>query len=101
MIFQTDKRDERRKKASGGKGGGGTQGRETKTKSTKKHNRSGANKGGHDSESDDDQYANKKKGSDKTLELIQQKEIEAVLNAPLEVDGIEYLSKKIAAYYQP
>ncbi|XP_037079233.1 E3 UFM1-protein ligase 1-like [Pollicipes pollicipes] len=31
-----DKKDDRRKKAAGGKAGGGTQGRETKTKSTKK-----------------------------------------------------------------
>jgi len=29
-------KDDRRKKAAGGKAGGGTQGRETKTKSTKK-----------------------------------------------------------------
>lgn len=33
---KVDKREERRKKAAGGKTGGGTQGRETKTKSTKK-----------------------------------------------------------------
>lgn len=33
---KVDKREERRKKAAGGKSGGGTQGRETKTRSTKK-----------------------------------------------------------------
>uniref|UniRef100_A0A1B6D5T8 E3 UFM1-protein ligase 1 homolog n=1 Tax=Clastoptera arizonana TaxID=38151 RepID=A0A1B6D5T8_9HEMI len=36
---KADRRDERRKKATGGKVGGGTQGRETKTKSTKKKQR--------------------------------------------------------------
>lgn len=38
---KVDKREERRKKAAGGKTGGGTQGRETKTKSTKKFVKAG------------------------------------------------------------
>lgn len=48
---ETSKKDERRKKAAGGKSGGGTQGRETKTKATKKKY---GKKKANDSDSDDD-----------------------------------------------
>jgi len=50
MVAVT-KKDDRRKKATGGKGGGGTQGRETKTKSTKKKYMAGKR---NDSDSEED-----------------------------------------------
>ncbi|CAL4111274.1 unnamed protein product, partial [Meganyctiphanes norvegica] len=49
------KKDDRRKKAAGGKAGGGTQGRETKTKATK--NKYKGRKGAHDSDSEGDDVA--------------------------------------------
>ncbi|CAL8125071.1 unnamed protein product [Orchesella dallaii] len=48
------KKDERRKKAAGGKAGGGTQGRETKTKSTKKKYMAGKHKDDDWSDSEED-----------------------------------------------
>lgn len=95
-----DKRDERRRKASGGKAGGGAQGRETKTKSTKKHQR-GKNKDFDDSGSDDDySVAAKKKGKDQTLSLISVHEIKKTIKKTLENDGLEELESEIAEYYQ-
>ncbi|XP_075739253.1 E3 UFM1-protein ligase 1 [Rhipicephalus microplus] len=49
-----DKKDERRKKATGGKSGGGTQGRETKTKAVKPKKQQRRGRGGGDSDSEDD-----------------------------------------------
>ncbi|XP_062707369.1 E3 UFM1-protein ligase 1 homolog [Aedes albopictus] len=101
---KADKREERRKKAAGGKGGGGTQGRETKTKSTKKHAR--GQKGGNVSDSDDDVGssvggAGKKSGKEASIELITAKEIAKVLQAGLEPEGLEDLSKQLAQHYLP
>lgn len=96
---KADKREERRKKAAGGKGGGGTQGRETKTKSTKKHVRG---QKGNVSDSDDDMPSGGKKGGkDAVIELITTKEIAKVLEAGLEPEGLEDLSKQLAQHYYP
>ncbi|KAJ6627046.1 E3 UFM1-protein ligase 1 like, partial [Pseudolycoriella hygida] len=97
---KADKKDERRRKAAGGKGGGGTQGRETKTKSTKKHFRCGGGDKGRHSDSDDDNYSNKKK-STATLELITVKEIEKALYKLLDVEGLGDLSEVLAQHFYP
>ncbi|XP_062545565.1 E3 UFM1-protein ligase 1 homolog [Armigeres subalbatus] len=100
---KSDKREERRKKAAGGKGGGGTQGRETKTKSTKKHTRG---QKGNVSDSDDDMVGGgnvggKHGGKEANIELITVKEMCKVLDAGLEPEGLEYVSKQIAQHYYP
>lgn len=96
---KVDRKDERRKKATGGKGGGGTQGRETKTKSTKKHYR--ANDRGHQSDSDDDIVQSNKKRDTVVLELITVKEIEKEIQKDLESEGLDDLSKLLAKHYYP
>lgn len=96
---KADKKDERRRKATGGKSGGGAQGRETKTKSTKKHVRGGGDKGRH-SDSDDDNYSNKKKGN-ATLELVTVKEIEKAIFKPLDAEGLGDLSDELARQFYP
>lgn len=96
---KSDRKDERRRKATGGKGGGGTQGRETKTKSTKKLYRAGDR--GHQSDSDEDTHANNKKKDGPTLELISLKEIKNTLEKQLEPEGLDDLSSLIAKQYLP
>lgn len=97
---KSDRKDERRRKATGGKGGGGTQGRETKTKSTKKLYRAGDR--GQQSDSEDEAYAvNTKKKDNVTLELISLKEIDKILSKQLEAEGLEDLSGQIARQYHP
>lgn len=97
---KADKKDERRRKAAGGKGGGGTQGRETKTKSTKKHVRGGGGDKGRHSDSDDDNYSNKKK-TNATLELVTVKEIEKAIFKPLDAEGLGDLSDELARQFYP
>lgn len=97
---KTDKRDERRKKAAGGKAGGGAQGRETKTKSTKKHQR-GKNKDFDDSESDDESAnaSKKKSNKDQQLTLVTISEIEKAIKRMLDDDGLEDVIDDIVNYY--
>lgn len=96
-----DKREERRKKAAGGKQGGGAQGRETKTKSTKKHVRGKKDKDFEDSESDEEFQvsANKKKSKDTQLELVSVSEIKKAIKTTLENDGLDEIVSEIANYY--
>lgn len=95
---KSDRKDERRRKATGGKGGGGTQGRETKTKSTKKLYRTDR---GHQSDSEEEINANNKKKDGPTIELISLKEIKNILEKQLEPEGLDDLSGLIAKQYFP
>lgn len=95
---KSDRKDERRRKATGGKGGGGTQGRETKTKSTKKLYRTSDR--GHQSDSEEEIVSNKKKDGP-TIELITLKEIKNILAKGLEPEGLEDLSNPVAKQYLP
>uniref|UniRef100_A0A1B0DBY5 E3 UFM1-protein ligase 1 homolog n=1 Tax=Phlebotomus papatasi TaxID=29031 RepID=A0A1B0DBY5_PHLPP len=101
---KADRREERRRKAAVGKGGGGTQGRETKTKSTKKHYRGGAGeKGGFDSDSDDNGKVSKKKTA-ASIDLITLKEIIEVVETSLNKLNNEelcYLAKDVALHFYP
>lgn len=94
---KSDRKDDRRRKATGGKGGGGTQGRETKTKSTKKLYRTGDR--GHQSDSEDDTSVSNKKKDGPMLELISLNEIEEILEKQLEPEGLDDLSGLIAKQY--
>lgn len=96
---KSDRKDERRRKATGGKGGGGTQGRETKTKSTKKLYRTGDR--GHQSDSDGESSIVNKKKDGPSIELISMKEVKNILSKQLETDGLEDLSVPIATKYYP
>ncbi|XP_066143344.1 E3 UFM1-protein ligase 1 homolog [Euwallacea fornicatus] len=89
---KVDKREERRKKASGGKSGGGTQGRETKTKSTKKHAR-GSAKG------DIEEYVHRE--TKKELKVISQEDIKELISGLLEEEGLDVLVDAIAGYLAP
>nr|XP_036674874.1 E3 UFM1-protein ligase 1 homolog [Drosophila suzukii] len=101
---KVDKRDERRKKASSGKAGGGSQGRETKTKSTKKHQR-GKAAAQNDSDDEDDVQQGSRGGGGgnkktvKPLELVKTADIVKLITASLEEEGLEHLSRSIAALY--
>lgn len=74
-----DKKEERRKKAAGGKTGGGTQGRETKTRSTKKHTR-GAVKN-----DDDDEV--EVSDSKRCFEVLQESDVTDAIQGYLEEEG--------------
>ncbi|GJQ88203.1 hypothetical protein Trydic_g13195 [Trypoxylus dichotomus] len=87
-----DKREERRKKATGGKSGGGTQGRETKTKSTKKHYR-----GGKTQVEIEDESPEKKS----LLEIISPEEIIDIIQEKLEEEGLDILIDPITNYLYP
>lgn len=89
---KVDKREERRKKASGGKSGGGTQGRETKTKSTKKHYRGGKMPIGNEDEVPEKKIS---------LEIISCDEIIDIIQAKLEDEGLDSLIEPIASYLYP
>lgn len=95
---KSDRKDERRKKATGGKAGGGSQGRETKTKSTKKLYRAGDR--GHQSDSEEELVSHKKKEGP-IIELIALKEIKNILTKGLEPEGLDDLSGDIANKYFP
>nr|Q296V2.1 RecName: Full=E3 UFM1-protein ligase 1 homolog; AltName: Full=E3 UFM1-protein transferase 1 homolog [Drosophila pseudoobscura pseudoobscura] len=102
-----DKRDERRKKASSGKAGGGAQGRETKTKSTKKHQRRSAAAQNDSDDEDDVQHQGSRgagggggnKKTVKPLDLVKTADIEKLINASLQEEGLEHLAPSIAALY--
>lgn len=87
-----DKREERRKKATGGKSGGGTQGRETKTKSTKKLYRSAKTV-----ESDYPEVEDKKEN----LVVISLDEIKGAIQATLEEHGLDEILEYISDYLFP
>lgn len=93
---KSEKREERRRKAAGGKTGGGTQGRETKTKSTKKHVRN--KKGQNDS---DDEVADTVSTNADVLELVSLNDIEEILNKILKEEGLDDLSASIAEHLYP
>ncbi|XP_018329049.1 E3 UFM1-protein ligase 1 homolog [Agrilus planipennis] len=89
-IKADSKREERRKKASGGKSGGGTQGRETKTKSTKKFSRS--SKLSYDSDEPEDK---------KKPEIVNYNEIQKIVQRRLEEEGLENLIDPLVSYMLP
>lgn len=95
-----DKREERRKKATGGAQGGGAQGRETKTKSTKKHNKNQRRQDSDSEQENDAQVSNKKK-KEPIITLINTNDIKKAIVKPLEEEGLEDLAGEIAAHYFP
>lgn len=95
---KSDRKDERRRKAQGGKGGGGTQGRETKIKTTKKVYRADR---GHQSDSDDDSNAVSKRRGGPTIEIITLNDIKSILMKQLEPEGLGDLDELIAEQYYP
>lgn len=88
--IKVDKREERRKKAAGGKAGGGTQGRETKTKSTKNKKR--------DKAVEDVEEVEVPKT---TLEIISQEDIGQSIQIVLESEGLDDLMNAITEYLHP
>lgn len=91
---KTDKRDERRKKAAGGKTGGGHQGRETKTKSTKKGNRTRVIQ---DDDADDFESSPKKA----TLEILSEADVKEAIQDKLEEEGLDDLLEPLVEYLLP
>lgn len=89
---KVDKREERRKKATGGKSGGGTQGRETKTKSTKKHVR-----GGHKVDADEDVAIESKK----EFRVMEVEDVKDLISNFLEEEGLDVLIEPVAEYLLP
>lgn len=89
---KVDKREERRKKAAGGKSGGGTQGRETKTKSTKKPSRSK-----HIEEYDIDTVPERKT----ILEIFTLDDVSLIIQLDLEDDGLDELIVPLSKYLLP
>ncbi|KAJ8962408.1 hypothetical protein NQ318_018392 [Aromia moschata] len=88
-----DKREERRKKAAGGKSGGGTQGRETKTKSTKKPSR-----GGNKSFDIDDTEVPERKA---VLDIVTADDIRNIIQNTLEEEGLDDLVEPLTDYLLP
>lgn len=82
---KVNKREERRKKAAGGKSGGGTQGRETKTKSTKKGK--GHKAATHDSDDEIDVGSNKKS----VLEVVSKDDIRKMIEDKMGEEGLDDL----------
>lgn len=97
---KVDKREERRKKATGGAQGGGAQGRETKTKSTKKHNKNQRRQDSDSEQENEAQVSNKKK-KEPTITLINTNDIKKAIVKSLEEEGLEDLAGEIAAHYFP
>lgn len=89
---KVDKREERRKKATGGKSGGGTQGRETKTKSTKKHVR-----GGHKVDAEEDVASESKK----EFRVLEEDDVKDLISNFLEEEGLDALIEPVAEYLLP
>ncbi|XP_076251974.1 UFM1 specific ligase 1 [Rhynchophorus ferrugineus] len=89
---RVDKKEERRKKAAGGKTGGGTQGRETKTRSTKKHTR-GVSK----IDDNDETEADIKK----TFEILTESDVAYAIQDYLEEEGLDILTDSITSYLTP
>uniref|UniRef100_A0A6M2DJF8 E3 UFM1-protein ligase 1 homolog n=1 Tax=Xenopsylla cheopis TaxID=163159 RepID=A0A6M2DJF8_XENCH len=96
VDVKSEKREERRKKAAGGKTGGGTQGRETKTKSTKKHIRT--KKGQNDS---DDEINDSISANPDVPELLSLNDIEEIINSTLKEEGLDDLASNIAEHLHP
>lgn len=92
---KTDRKEERRKKASSGKAGGGGQGRETKTKSTKKRNNQSKN---YDYDSDEEITKNNKKTE---LVLVTREEIKKKLGEDENLAAMEEFVDQLADYLQP
>lgn len=88
-----DKREERRKKASGGKSGGGTQGRETKTKSTKKSRNSTKT-----IDFDEDFVPTEKKN---VLAVVTADDVKGVILNKIEEEGLDELLETIIVYLLP
>lgn len=95
---KADKREERRKKAVGGKQGGGAQGRETKTKSTKKQNRGKQQNNLNDS---DDDFISVNKKSNPMLQIITLEDVKDVITPSLEDEGIDELAEPLAKHVLP
>ena len=102
-----NKKEDRRKKATGGKTGGGTQGRETKTKSTK--NKHKGKRAQQDSDSEDDSNAdsiqnNSSQGSNKfpRVDFLSVEELqEEISKLPELSDCPEELVEELAANLSP
>ncbi|XP_043479202.1 E3 UFM1-protein ligase 1 homolog [Leptopilina heterotoma] len=90
---KTDRKAERRKKASSGKSGGGAQGRETKTKSTKKKFHQGKN---NDSDEENASYSNVKQ----ELTFIAVVDIAKELKKDSNIADIDEFVDELAAYLQ-
>lgn len=89
---KVDKREERRKKAAGGKSGGGTQGRETKTKSTKKQSKLISRN------SDEDTEIVEKRAS---LQIVSAEDIKDIIQITLEEEGLDDLIEPLTEYLLP
>lgn len=90
---KTDRKAERRKKASSGKSGGGAQGRETKTKSTKKKFHQGKN---NDSDEENASYSSVKQ----ELTFITVVDIAKELKKDSNIADIDEFVDELAAYLQ-
>ncbi|MCL4129817.1 UNVERIFIED_CONTAM: hypothetical protein GTU68_031328 [Idotea baltica] len=81
-----NKKDERRKKATGGKSGGGTQGRETKTKSTKNKNK-GRRGASHFSDDEDEaNEASQKSNKMSEIEFLSEEEMKKEIEKEPELE---------------
>lgn len=89
---KVDKREERRKKAAGGKSGGGTQGRETKTKSTKKQSKL------FNKNSEEDTEIVEKKTF---LRIVGAGDIRDIIQSTLEEEGLDDLIEPLTEYLLP
>ncbi|XP_046474910.1 E3 UFM1-protein ligase 1 homolog [Neodiprion pinetum] len=94
---RVDKREERRRKAVGGKAGGGSQGRETRTKSTKKKNYRGKNTV--DADSDDAQES--QNSVKKEFVFFTVDDIAIEIGKDENLSDIEGLVRELASYLQP
>lgn len=92
---KSDRKAERRKKASSGKSGGGAQGRETKTKSTKKKYHQGKN---HEIDSDEENTT--RIGGKQELSFITNVEIGKELKKDSNIADIDEFSDELAIYLQ-
>lgn len=99
--LKTDRKEERRKKATEGKGGGGTQGRETKTKSTKKKYMKNTHSKFEDEDSDSALDGEKKSAC--RSEILTMDEVREVLNGveALEEEGSEELVEALTEHLYP
>ncbi|XP_048505536.1 E3 UFM1-protein ligase 1 homolog isoform X2 [Athalia rosae] len=92
-----DKREERRKKAVGGKAGGGSQGRETRTKSTKKKSHRG--KSGHNNVDSDDAHEAQDSGR-KEFVLLTIVDVANEIGKQESLSDIEGLVPELASHLQ-
>lgn len=92
---KTDRKAERRKKASSGKSGGGAQGRETKTKSTKKKFHQGKNQ-----EFDSDEENTTRTGAKHESSFITIEDIGKELKKDSNIADIDEFADELAVYLQ-